>query len=145
MADKVIFSQPYGTVLVDASVPCIITQWHSFANATEFIALQGFALEYFEQHSTPATPWGWIGDVRHMGAIPAKAQAWLIAEFNHRATAAGLREVSVVVAENIFGQLATQRYAQETTQARERYELHTSFYDSLDAAKAGARAALVQP
>lgn len=142
MSDKVIFSEPYGSVLVDASVPCIITQWHSFANATEFISLQAFALAYFEAHSYPDRPWGWVGDVRHMGAIPAKAQAWLIAEFNPRATAANLREVSVVVAENVFGQLATQRYAQETSQARDKYLLHTEFYDSLAAAKAGARAAL---
>ncbi|RZK55019.1 MAG: hypothetical protein EOO59_10915 [Hymenobacter sp.] len=142
MASNILFAQPYGQVLVDTSVPCVITQWHSFANATDFIALQNFALKHFEAHSTPAAPWGWVGDVRHMGAIPAKAQAWLIAEFNHRATAAGLREVSVVVAENIFGQLATQRYAQETTQARNRYVLHTEYYDSLESAKAGARAAL---
>jgi len=75
VSDQIIFSQPYGTVLVDASIPCIITQWHAFANATEFIGLQWFALEYFEAHSALAQPWGWVGDVRQMGAIPAKAQA----------------------------------------------------------------------
>lgn len=142
MPDQVIFSQPYGAVLVDASVPCVITQWHAFANATDFIALQQFALEYFEAHSTPAKPWGWVGDVRQMGAIPAKAQAWLIAEFNPRATAAGLREVSVVVAETVFGQIAAQRYAQGTAEARARYVLQTNFYDSLASAKAGAGQAL---
>jgi hypothetical protein len=142
MPDQVIFSEPYGTVLVDTNVPCIITQWHAFANATEFVALQQFALEYFETHSSPARPWGWVGDVRQMGAIPAKAQAWLLADFNPRATAAGLREVSVVVAETIFGQLATQTYAQNTQQARSAYELSTHLYNSIEAAKAGARQAL---
>jgi hypothetical protein len=142
MPDKVIFSEPYGTVLVDASVPCIITQWHAFANTTEFIALQRFALEYFEAHSSPAQPWGWVGDVRLMGAIPTKAQAWLLADFNPRATAAGLREVSVILAETIFGQLATQTYAQNTQQERSAYELTTCLYNSLEAAKAGARLAL---
>jgi hypothetical protein len=142
MSDQAIFSKPYGTVLVDASVPCVITQWHAFANAAEFIALQLFALEYFEAHSSPTRPWGWVGDVRQMGAIPAKAQAWLLADFNPRATAAGLREVSVVLAETIFGQLATQAYAQNTEQARPAYELSTRFYDSLEAAKAGAQRAL---
>lgn len=141
MSDQIIFSQPYGTVLVDASVPCIITQWHAFANATEFISLQGFALQYFEAHSTPAQPWGWVGDVRQMGAIPAKAQAWLIAEFNPRAVAAGLREVSVVVAENVFGQIATQRYIEETHQHQDRAALRTQLYDSLANAKQGARQA----
>lgn len=142
MADQVIFSRPYGTVLIDTGVPCVITQWLGFANATEFMELQGAALTYFEAHSSRLRPWGWVGDVRQMGAIPAKAQAWLLAEFNPRATAAGLREVSVLVAETIFGQLATQRYAQETAQTRDRYLLHTGFYDSLAAAKAGARQAL---
>ena len=144
MSDQFIFSQPYGAVLVDASVPCVITQWHGFANATEFIALQEFALVYFEAHSSLAKPWGWVGDVRQMGAIPTKAQAWLLAEFNLRATAAGLREVSVVVAETVFGQMATQRYAQETAQATNNYLLRTEFYDSLDSAKAGARQTLSQ-
>lgn len=142
MPDQTIFSKPYGSVLIDASVPCVITQWHAFANATEFIGLQLFALEYFEAHSSPAQPWGWVGDVRQMGAIPAKAQAWLLADFNPRATAAGLREVSVVLAETIFGQLATQAYAQNTQQAHTAYELSTHFYDSLEAAKAGARQVL---
>jgi hypothetical protein len=142
VSDQVIYSQPYGSVLVDASVPCIITQWHAFANATEFISLQGFALEYFEAHSTPAKPWGWVGDVGQMGAIPTKAQAWLIAEFNPRAIAAGLSEVSVVVAETVFGQIATQRYIDETRQHRDRAELHTQLYDSVASAKQGARQAL---
>ena len=142
MSDQIIYSQPYGAVLVDASVPCIITQWHAFANATEFIALQGFALEYYEAHSTSQRPWGWVGDVRQMGAIPAKAQAWLIADFNPRATAAGLREVSVVVAETVFGQIATQRYIEETRRNQDHAALHTQLYNSLASAKEGARQGL---
>ena len=144
MPDTVIFDAPYGRVLVDADVPCVMTQWLSFANGPDFIALQEAALLYYEAHATPARPWGFVGDVRHMGAIPAKAQAWLIAEFNPRATAAGLREVSVVVSDNIFGQLATQRYAQETAAARARYELHAIYYQSVAEAKAGAKASLTK-
>lgn len=80
-----------------------------------------------------------------MGAIPDRAQQWLVSEFNFRATAAGRREVSVVLATPIFGQIATQRYAHHTQAAREDYQLRTSFFDSLPAAKAGARDALRQP
>ncbi len=144
MPDTIIFEAPYGRVLVDADVPCVITQWLSFANGPDFIALQEAALLYYEAHTTPLRPWGFVGDVRHMGAIPAKAQAWLIAEFNPRATAAGLREVSVVVSDNVFGQLATQRYAHETAAQRDRYELHAVYYTSLEAAKAGAKVAVAQ-
>jgi hypothetical protein len=144
MSDLIIFDKPYGRVLVDADVPCVITQWLSFANGPDFIALQETALLYYEAHTTRARPWGFVGDVRHMSAIPAKAQAWLIAEFNPRATAAGLREVSVVVADNVFGQLATQQYTQETAAARDRYELHAVYYRSLEEAKAGAKASARQ-
>ncbi len=144
MPDTVIFEAPYGRVLVDANVPCVMTQWLSFANGPDFIRMQEAALLYYEAHATPARPWGFVGDVRHMGAIPAKAQAWLISEFNPRATAAGLREVSVVVSDNVFGQLATQRYAHETAAARDRYELHPVYYQTVEEAKAGAQASLAR-
>ncbi len=136
MSEQVILATPYGTALADSAVPCVITQWHSFANKTEFIALQGAALAYYEQHSTLGSPWGWIGDVRHMGAIPEEAQRWLQDDFNPRALAAGLRVVSVVVAEGIFGKIATQRYAQQT--ATTTAELGVSYYTSMEEAKAGA-------
>lgn len=137
MSEQIILATPYGTALADTAVPCVITQWHGFANKTEFIALQGAALAYFEQHATPARPWGWVGDVRHMGAIPEEAQRWLQDEFNPRALAAGLRVVSVVVAEGVFGKIATQRYAQQT--ATSVAALGVTYYASLDEAKAGAR------
>lgn len=145
MPDQVIYSQPFGTVLVDASVPCLLTQWHRFANATDYVALLEAALTYFEAHSTPARPWGWVADVRQMGAIPARAETWLLSDFNPRVAAAGLRELSALVAENIFGQIASQRYIKHTAQAHDQYALHTTYYDSLEAAKAGAKAALQQP
>jgi hypothetical protein len=136
MSDHIILATPYGTALADGTVPCVITQWHSFANKTEFIALQGAALAYYEQHSTPDRPWGWVGDVRQMGAIPEEAQRWLQDDFNPRALAAGLRVVSVVVAQSIFGKIATQRYVQQT--AMNAAELGVSYYLSLKEAKAGA-------
>ena len=144
MSDQIIFSQPYGTVLVDASVPCIISQWHTFANKQEFRTLLETAMDYFDAHSTPATPWGWIADSRHMGAIPAEVQQWLHTAFNPRITKAGLREMSVVVPETIFGRLAVQQYQQNAEQDNTSYELATQYYDSLDNAKAGIRQYLGQ-
>ena len=137
MSEQVILATSYGTALADPSVPCVITQWHGFANKTEFIALQGAALAYFEQHSTPGRPWGWVGDVRQMGAIPEEAQRWLQDDFNPRALAAGLRVVSVVLAESIFGRIATQRYEQQT--ATSAAALGVTYYASLAEAKAGAQ------
>lgn len=141
MREHIILATPYGTALADHAVPCVITQWHAFANKTEFIALQGAALAYFEQHSTPAKPWGWVGDVRQMGAIPEEAQRWLQDDFNPRALAAGLRVVSVVVAQSIFGRIATQRYEQQT--ATKAAALGVTYYSSLAEAKAGAQQELL--
>lgn len=137
MSEQLILATPYATALANTFVPCVITQWHGFANKTEFIALQGAALAYFEQHSSPTQPWGWVGDVRHMGAIPEEAQRWLQDEFNPRALAAGLRVVRVVVAESIFGRIATPRYAQQT--ATTAAALGVTYYHSLAEAKTGAR------
>lgn len=140
MREHLILATPYGVALADESVPCVITQWHCFANKTDFIVLQGAALQYYEQHSSLTQPWGWVGDVRHMGALPEETQRWLQEEFNPRALAAGLREVSVVVAETIFGQIATQRYAQQT--ASRMATLGVTYYASVEEAKAGAQQAV---
>ena len=137
MGEQIIFEARYGVALADESVPCVTTQWHGFANAQEFLALQGAALAYFERHATPARPWGWVGDVRRMGAIPEEAQHWLQHVFNPRAIAAGLRVVSVVVADGVFGKIATQHYVQQTLATGA--ELGVSYYSSLAAAKVGAR------
>lgn len=80
-------------------------------------------------------------DVRHMGAIPAEVQTWLVGEFNPRAVAAGLREVSVVPADNVLGQMATQRYQRDSTTTGAAAALPTVFYPTLAAAQ-GARQAL---
>ncbi|MFD2719082.1 hypothetical protein ACFST9_10170 [Hymenobacter monticola] len=141
MTETEIFAESYGRVWVDETVPGVVIQWLAFANRTEFIALQETALRYIEDHATPARPWGMVADVRRMGAIPTEAQLWLVHEFNPRAYAAGLREVSVVPANNVFGQLATQRYMRESEQEAEA-PLHTVLYPTMEEAYAGARSAL---
>lgn len=137
-----IFSEPYGRVLVDETVPCVVIQWLGFANRTEFIALQHTALRYLEDHATPARPWGMVADVRRMGAIPSEVQLWLVHEFNPRAYAAGLREVSVVPADNVFGQMATQRYIRESSADDGDAPIRTVLYPTLEEAYEGARQAL---
>ncbi|MFD1874734.1 hypothetical protein [Hymenobacter bucti] len=144
MPDQVIFSEPYGAVLIDASVPCIISQWHTFANKQEFRTLLEAAMVYFDAHSSQAKPWGWIADSRHMGAIPAEVQQWLHAVFNQRIAKAGLREMSVVVPETIFGKMAVQQYKQNIEQKPTTYELQTRYYNSLESAKDGIRQYLGQ-
>jgi hypothetical protein len=142
MTEAEIFSEPYGRVMVDESVPCVVIQWLGFANRTEFVALQETALRYIEDHATPARPWGMVADVRQMGAIPTEVQLWLVHEFNSRAYAAGLREVSVVPAENVFGQMATQRYIRESNADGQDAPIRTVLYPTMKEAYEGARQAL---
>ena len=144
MPDLVIFSESYGTVLVDTSVPCIVSQWHTFANKQEFRTLLEAAMAYFDAHSSQAKPWGWIADSRHMGAIPTEVQQWLRTVFNPRITKAGLREMSVVVPETIFGKMAVQQYKQNIEEEKTSYELDTRYYNSLESAKDGIRQYLGQ-
>lgn len=139
MPDKVIFSAPYGAVLADSAVPCVIIQLLGFANRVEFTDLMERGLAHYSSHSTPAHPWGWVGDVRQMGAIPQAVQQWLADDWNPRAFAAGVREVSIVDAENVQGQLAAQRYAQTTQAEAERYEIEARYYATLEDAKQGAQ------
>ena len=139
--EEVILSEPYGMVAVDTRVPCVIVRFLGFANRAEFMRVMDTGLAYYAAHSQPAQPWGWVGDVRQMGAIPQAVQQWLTDDWNPRAVAAGIREISIVLAETVFGQLATQQYVQQTTQ-QPQLGLTTAYYPSLFAAKQGARQAL---
>lgn len=138
MPDQLILKELYGSVLVDPAVPCVITQFHGFANPEQFKYIMETGLAYYQTHSQPAQPWGWVGDTRDMGAIPQDVQKWLAESWNLRAYAAGIREISVVVSQNIFGQLATDQYARTTKEIHDQYELVPVYYDSLAAAKQGA-------
>jgi hypothetical protein len=77
-----------------------------------------------------------------MSAIPKEVQVWLTTEWNLRAFQAGVREVSVVQAENVIGELATQEYIRNTAAHRSEYEIYSIYYPSLKAAKQGAGKAL---
>ena len=143
MSDTVVLAESYGSVLADAAVPCVITQFHGFANSVEFKRIMDTGLAYYIAHHRPGQPWGWIGDVRHMGVIPQAVQDWLTTDWNLRAFAAGIREVSIVLSENVLGQMATQQYVQNTQASQEQYGINSVYYPSLQAAKASARAALV--
>ena len=145
MTEKIIFSQPYGSVLVDEEVPCVISQWHGLAHTTDFRTLLEFALAYYTTRHRSAKPWGWIGDTRQMGAISADVHEWLTHDLNPRMYAAGLRQMSIVTSDNVFSRLASQQYVQGTRNQKDQYDLFTVHYPTLEAAKKGTRAALISP
>jgi hypothetical protein len=140
MPDKIILAESYGSVLVDEKVPCVIVQFHTFANREQFKQIMDTGLAYHQAHARPEQPWGWVGDTRNMGAIPKEVQHWLTHDWNRRAYAAGIREISIVVSQNVMGQIATQQYATTTVaqQQQQEYEIAPVYYDSLRSAKKGA-------
>lgn len=73
-----------------------------------------------------------------MGAIPKEVQQWLAKNWNLRTYATGIREISIVVAQNVFGQIVTQQYARQTVAKQDTYAIVPAYYESLEAAKAGA-------
>ena len=142
MTDTVVFSAPYCSVLADAHVPCVIVQFHAFANDAEFRHVMETALAYYQTQTRPDRPWGWVADVRQMSAIPQEVQTWLTSDWNVRAFAAGIREISIVRAESVIGHLATEQYVDNAVARQHLYEITPAYYTSLNAAKHGARAAL---
>lgn len=138
MSEQLILTELYGAVVANAAVPCVIVRFQGFANRDEFKRIMNSGLAYYQAPCRPAQPWGWVGDTRQMGAIPKEVQQWLTSDWNVRAYAAGIREISIIVSENIFGQLATQQYVQQTVARQENYEIEPKYYDSPAAASAGA-------
>ena len=122
MPEERILTEPYATVLADPAVPCVIVQFLGFANSAEFRRVMETALAYFAAHTHPDRPWGWVGDVRQMSAIPQDVQDWLTTHWNQRAFAAGIREVSIVVAGSVLGNLATQQYVTNTQAHQDQYK-----------------------
>ena len=129
-------------MLADATTPGVRVQFHDLPTRTHCKQVMDTGLAYYPAHRPAARPWGWVGKVRDMGAIPKEVQRWLLAEWNPRAYAAGIREISIVVSNNVFGQLATQQYVQNTACLVDPYdlELELASDDSLPAAQGGPAA-----
>lgn len=122
MPDVVLQAEPYGSLLFAPEVPCIVVQWHGFANSQQFRGLMDDSLTWFGEQAQQTWPLGWLMDARLMSAISPVDQLWLETDWNPRAYAAGLRHIGIVSAENIFGRIATQVYIANTV-AQSHYTL----------------------
>jgi hypothetical protein len=134
MSDVVIRAESYGSLLFAPEVPCVITQWHGFANSLQFRGIMNDGLAWFEEQAQRTWPLGWLADARQMSAISPVDQIWLETDWNPRAYAAGIRHISIVTAENIFGRIATQVYAANTV-AQSHYTLEPVTFATLEEAK----------
>lgn len=141
MSDVVLQAESYGSLLFAPEVPCVMVQWHAFANSQQFRSLMDRSLEAFAEQAQQAWPLGWLMDARQMSAIVPADQIWLETDWNPRAYAVGVRHIGIVSAENIFGRIATQVYIANTV-AQTHYTLEPVALASLDEAKDWVRDAL---
>jgi hypothetical protein len=134
MLENIIYSETYGDVVWSPDVPCLITRWHAFANSQQFRSLMDRGLDYFQQKSQQTWPIGWLADARQMSALVPADQLWLETDWNPRAYAAGIQHIGIVTSENIFGRIATQVYAANTT-AQSSYIIQPNMFTTLEEAK----------
>ena len=143
MPDTVLIAEPYGSMLFSPEVPCLIVQWHGFANSAEFRALMDRGLALYEAKARQFRPLGWLADTRLVGAVRSDVQQWLKDDWNPRAAAAGIRHVSFVVPETVFGQISVGTYSENVARA-DAYAIDPSQHHTLAAAKAWLREQLQQ-
>ena len=135
MSDKILVSEPYGTIYLASEVPCLIIQWHSFANSDQLRYLMNETLrQYVAEYWRHPGPLGWVADSRHLGAIKPSDQQWLDTDWNPRTYAAGVRHIAIVEAETIFGKISAQQYVTNVMQSDD-YTFQTRYVPTLEAAK----------
>jgi hypothetical protein len=142
VADTVLYTQPYGAMLLAPEVPCLIVAWYGFANSEQFRALMDQGLALYNAEAQRTRPLGWLADTRSHSAIRTADQEWLATNWNRRAYAAGIRHVSFVVPENVVGQITVNTSCGNAT-ANLDYPLTASLLHTLAEAKTKLRAVLL--
>lgn len=122
-------------MLLAPEVPCLIVAWYGFANSEQFRALMDHGLELYQAEAGRTQPLGWLADTRCLSAIRAADQQWLEADWNRRAYTAGIRHVSFVVPESVFGQMTVNTYSSNAL-ASSAYSFTISQHRTLAEAKA---------
>ncbi|TGD81554.1 hypothetical protein [Hymenobacter wooponensis] len=112
---------------------CIIVRWHGFANSRNFRFLLNKALELYIGYAERYTNLAWLNDTRYFGAMLTTDQEWVNTDWNPRAYAAGIRQVNFLAPANVFGQIAIQQYAHNTSK-RDDYKLEILHHASLEEA-----------
>ena len=144
MPDTSLLTESYGAMLLAPEVPCLIVQWHGFANSQQFRSLMDRGLALYAEESRRTRPLGWLADTRRLSAITSADQQWLSADWNPRAHAAGIRHVSFVSPESVFGQISVQSYT-ANTEAASGYAIEPAHHRSMPEAKRWLRRMLHPP
>jgi hypothetical protein len=134
MSDTPLLQEPYGAMLWAPDVPCLIIQWHGFANSAQFRSLMDRGLALYIEKAVATQPLGWLADTRRVSAVRPDDQLWMAHDWNPRAYAAGIRHISFVVPETVFGQISVNTYS-SAAGAAAAYTLETAQHQTLEAAK----------
>lgn len=141
MSDTVVHAEPYGSLLFAPEVPCFIISWHGFANSEQFRFLMNQGLARYIAEAARTRPLGWLADTRNVHAVKPTDQEWMRTDWNVRAYRAGIRHVSFVVPETVFGQISVQSYAHNVAETND-YEIETAKHRTLKEAKAWLKTAI---
>ena len=141
MPDTVVHAEPYGRLLFSPKVPCFIICWQGFANSEQFRFLMNRGLELYIAEAARIQPLGWLADTRDVQAVKPADQEWMRTDWNVRAQRAGIRHVSFVVPETVFGQISVQSYTHNVAETNA-YEIETVQHRTLQEAKNWLRAAI---
>ena len=141
MSDIVLHTEPYGRLLLAPEVPCVIISWNGFANSEQFRFLMDRGLELYQAEAKRTQPLGWLADTQNVQAVKPTDQDWMHTDWNVRAHRAGIRHVSFVVPETVFGQISVQSYSRNVASTND-YEIETYAHRTLKAAKTWLKAAI---
>ena len=144
MSDSALIAESYGSMLLALAVPCLIVQWHRFANRQQFQSLMDRGLALYSEQSHHTRPLGWLAGNRQVSVITADDQHWLNTDWNPRAYAAGIRHISFVSPETVFGQLAVQSYTVNTI-AADAYAIEVAHHRTVSESKRWLRQVLHEP
>lgn len=141
MSDIVLHEEAYGCLLMAPEVPCLIISWKGFANSEQFRFLMDRGMELYIAEAAHTSPLGWLADTRVVSAVKEADQIWMKTDWNLRAYQAGIRHVSFVVPETVFGQISVQNYSTNSTQAVD-YEITPTQHKTLKEAKSWLKKAI---
>ena len=141
MSDIILHTEPYGRLLLAPEVPCVIISWNGFANSEQFRFLMDRGLELYQAEAKRTQPLGWLADTQNVQAVKPTDQDWMHTDWNVRAHRAGIRHVSFVVPETVFGQISVQSYSRNVATTND-YEIETYAHRTLKEAKQWLKAAI---
>lgn len=142
MTDTVLYTQPYGALLLAPEVPCLIVAWYGFANSEQFRELMDRGLALYQAETQRTQPLGWLANTHGHSAIRSADQEWLATDWNRRAYAAGIRHVGFVVPESVIGQITVNTYSSNALTSAT-HPITASLHRTLAEAKTALRATLL--